>query len=184
MGLGSQGVSEYIINHNTIELNSYFEADTVIEEVVENTEIFIKIVNIETKNISPAKFSWEYIDKSSWDIWKSYLKMVKVSKRVVIKPPWESYKAVNDEHVIEINPSLAFGTGHHETTTICIKYLDEITRTYKINTVLDIGSGSGILGICSVKLGVKYAVCIDNDFIAVKETVLNSRRNGVEANIY
>lgn len=184
MGIGAESVSEDITNIQKAELSSYFPVDTEIENKILIIENFISDIYSEYKADGfNLKFSWDYVDSSSWEHWKSYLKTVKASKRVVIKPPWEIYNQDQDKYVVEINPSVAFGTGHHETTTICIKFLDEIIAEHKNIKVLDVGCGSGILGITSVILGAKSATCIDNDFKATRETKLNSKRNNVEVKV-
>ncbi len=81
--------------------------------------------------------------------------------------------------VIEINPSLAFGTGHHETTRLCIEAIEDIVSSINVNNILDVGCGSGILSICAVMFGVKEVVGFDTDPIAIAESRKNAKKNGV-----
>ncbi len=110
--------------------------------------------------------------------WKQYYKPFKVSERIVIKPSWEDYSKKGDEIVLEMDPGMAFGTGIHETTALCIDALD---RYLKPGTrVVDIGCGTGVLAISSVLLGAAGATAIDLDSNAVRITADNARRNRVE----
>ena len=112
-------------------------------------------------------------------MWKTKLKKVRVSDRIVIRPPWEKYRPTGSEIVIEINPALAFGTGHHESTRLCIGLIERLLENPDSKRVLDVGCGSGILSIVAAKLGVKRVVAFDIDKIAVKETKKNLRRNSI-----
>ncbi len=183
MGIGAESVSENIAVDEGVELHAYFPFDTDKKKIIKILRSFISNTFDSIQGDLKIECNWEPVKKESWEKWKSYLKTVRASKRVIIRPPWDYYKALEDEHVIEINPSLAFGTGHHETTTICIQFIDEIIAKNKIDSVLDVGCGSGVLAISALKLGAKSAVCIDNDFKATRETVSNSTRNNVEIQI-
>jgi ribosomal protein L11 methyltransferase len=121
----------------------------------------------------------QYIDRSGWELWKSVLKKIRVGKTVIIRPPWEEHVPEGNEVVIEINPSLAFGTGHHETTRLCIEAIEEISRTRDVKSMLDVGCGSGILSISALKLGVRGITGFDTDPIAIKESRKNAEKNGV-----
>ena len=121
----------------------------------------------------------EHIDQTSWQAWKSVLKKLRIGKRIIIRPPWEDHVALGDDIVIEINPSLAFGTGHHETTRLCIETIEKIVSTRDIKNILDVGCGSGILSITASKLGVQDVTGFDTDPIAISESRKNSKKNGV-----
>lgn len=101
----------------------------------------------------------------------------KAAGRIVIKPSWEEYKPEGDELVLEIDPGMAFGSGAHETTKMCLeliqKYMPGNARA------LDVGCGSGILGIACSKLGAEKVVSLDFDGVCVKVTEENARNNGV-----
>lgn len=84
---------------------------------------------------------------------KKYYKPIKIGESIVIKPTWEEYEKAEDEIIIELDPGMAFGTGTHETTILCIKALEKYVR--EDNLVYDIGTGSGILSIAAAKLGAK-----------------------------
>ena len=110
--------------------------------------------------------------------WREYYKPIEVSEKTVIVPPWEvANERWADKTVIVINPGKAFGTGLHESTQLCLKLLEETDLRDK--TVLDIGSGSGILSIFAAKRGAKEVLAIDIDPLAVEETLENAKTNKV-----
>jgi len=123
-------------------------------------------------------------DKDWINNWKEFFKQFKVADDIVIKPTWEE---LNDEHkdcniVVEIDPGIAFGTGIHETTKLCIqglrKYINKDTK------LLDVGCGSGILSIIGLKLGVRFAYGTDIDISAIKATKENMQVNGLSSDRY
>ena len=103
-------------------------------------------------NIGDGIVELEEVNQQDWEnAWKQYYKPVKVSDKIVIKPTWEEYNAKLNELVIELDPGMAFGTGTHETTNMCIQALERHIDSN--SSVLDIGCGSGILSIAAAKLG-------------------------------
>ncbi len=124
----------------------------------------------------------EHADDSEWkDRWKEFFKTSKITDRIVIKPGWEEYDPGPDELVIDIDPGTAFGTGTHETTSGCIELLERYMK--KGDSVLDVGSGSGILSIASVLLGAGRVTAVDIDPEAVRVTAENAERNGMADSI-
>ena len=120
----------------------------------------------------------EVFEEDWSEAWKQYYKPEKIGKSIVIKPSWEQYQKSQEEHVIELDPGMAFGTGTHETTQLCIKLLEDYVK--KDSIVLDIGSGTGILGIVAAKLGSKKVIGVDIDPVAIKVSKENILINGVE----
>jgi ribosomal protein L11 methyltransferase len=117
------------------------------------------------------------VDDSDWkDNWKEYFKPAKITDRIVIKPTWEYYKKTGDELVIEIDPGMAFGTGTHPTTSLCVKLLERFIEPDK-DTVLDVGCGSGILSIAAALLGAKNVLAVDIDPVAVSVSLENVELN-------
>lgn len=113
--------------------------------------------------------------------WKKYFKPLKVGKKILICPTWENMKScenIENRKILKLDPGLAFGTGSHETTRLCLEMLEkEINKNVK---VLDLGCGSGILSISSLILGAKSATGVDIDELAVKTAIENAKLNGVE----
>jgi len=123
------------------------------------------------------------VNEEDWaNAWKKYFKPFKVGKKIVIKPTWEDYKIVENDIIIEIDPGMAFGTGSHETTSMCLELLEKHIKTR--DTVIDIGCGSGILGIAAAKLGADVVTCIDFDEnackVAADNVVLNKMENKIK----
>lgn len=119
------------------------------------------------------------VDDRDWkDKWKEFFKPMKVTEKLVIKPTWESYEKVGDEKVIEIDPGMAFGTGTHETTSLCLELIE--TYLKKNQRVLDIGCGSGILSIAAALLGSGPVLGVEIDPDAVRTARENVQANGVK----
>ena len=111
-----------------------------------------------------------------WTVeWKKFFKPLEVGKKFVIVPSWEEYKADFDKIILEIDPGMAFGTGSHETTAICLKLLEGIDL--KDKEIADVGTGSGILAIACAKLGAKHVLGLDIDPLSIK-----TARENVEVN--
>lgn len=109
--------------------------------------------------------------------WKKYFNPTPVGKRILIRPSWRDDYDPQGRVVLNIDPGLAFGTGNHETTRLCLETIEKYIT--KGDTVLDVGCGSGILAIASLLLGAKSAVGIDIDETAVKTAIENAEINGV-----
>ena len=126
----------------------------------------------------------EYHDDVEWkDKWKENFKPAKITERIVVKPTWEEYNAKADELVLEIDPGMAFGTGTHETTSLCMKLIEKYCCNYENTRVLDVGCGSGILSIAAALLGCRYVLGteIDDDAVSIAEE--NVKLNGVDGNV-
>lgn len=120
----------------------------------------------------------EELDQQDWEnAWKQYYKPIKVSDKIVIKPTWEDYNAKLNELIIELDPGMAFGTGTHETTNMCIQALERHIKSD--DEVLDIGCGSGILSIAAAKLGAHSVVGVDLDPMAVRVAKENTEQNNM-----
>ena len=118
------------------------------------------------------------VDDADWnENWKKYFKAFEIGEHLAVCPSWESYDNKDLRTVISIDPGAAFGTGTHATTSLCLELLENIITPD--STVLDIGTGSGILGIASILLGAKTAVGVDIDPQSVKTAISNSEINGV-----
>lgn len=116
------------------------------------------------------------VEGDDWiEIWKKHFRPIKYGK-IVICPKWIDYNKAEGEEIIYIDSNMAFGTGEHETTSMCITLLEEFVTAG--TTVLDIGTGSGVLGISAIKLGAKKAVMTDIDQVAVLSAKHNAEING------
>jgi ribosomal protein L11 methyltransferase len=108
--------------------------------------------------------------------WKEYFKPLRISQRIVVRPPWETHQGKKDEIAITINPKMAFGTGHHESTQLMIEGVEQWVKEGM--DVLDVGTGSGILAIIAEKLGATSVMAFDNDPVALKNAFENAQLNG------
>ena len=122
------------------------------------------------------------VDDGDWkDKWKEFFKPTKVTDRIVVKPTWEEYTPKEDELVIEIDPGMAFGTGTHETTSLCMKLMEKYLGEHpEEKRILDVGCGSGILSICGALLGSREILGIEIDEDAVRVAHENVEENHVE----
>ena len=117
------------------------------------------------------------VQQEDWqNAWKKYYHAMDIGKRLAIVPGWEEYET--DRTVITMDPGMAFGTGTHETTSLCLEVLDERVRGGE--RVLDIGTGSGILAIAALRLGAACAEGVDIDPMCVRTAGENALRNGVQ----
>lgn len=120
----------------------------------------------------------ELVDDADWnENWKKYFKAFEIGKKLAICPSWESYDNADNRTVISLDPGAAFGTGSHATTSLCLEILEN--RVTNDTTVLDIGTGSGILAIAADLLGAKSAIGVDIDAQSVKTAIANAEINGV-----
>lgn len=110
--------------------------------------------------------------------WKKYFKPMPVGKRLLIRPIWENEYEAGDRAVLHLEPGLAFGSGTHDTTRLCLESIENYAEKGK--TMLDIGCGSGILSVSGMLLGVDSAVGVDIDALAVKTAIENGKTNGFE----
>lgn len=130
-------------------------------------------------NNAITEIYYNEVDDCSWkDNWKNYFYPEKISSRIVVKPTWREYEKSENEIVIEIDPGMAFGTGAHPTTSLCVSMLESYVKPK--DWVLDVGTGSGILMIAAKKLGAGYVEGIDIDQDAVEVAIKNMELNGIK----
>ena len=142
--------------------------------------IWRRVENLEKFGLDRGKgiVTTREVNDEDWaNAWKKYYKPAKVGDKVVIKPTWEEYVAKADEVIVELDPGMAFGTGTHETTIMCVKLLEKYVKND--STVFDVGCGSGILGITAVKLNAKRVVCVDIDELSCRVSRENAEMNKV-----
>ena len=124
----------------------------------------------------PYTLNTEGVEQQDWETaWKQYYHAMDIGKRLAIVPSWEEYET--GRTVLRMDPGMAFGTGTHETTALCLTVLDELVKGGE--RVLDIGTGSGILAIAALKLGAASAEGVDIDPMCVRTAGENAARNGV-----
>ncbi len=120
------------------------------------------------------------VHESDWaDAWKAYFPVMRVGRRIVIRPTWRRHRRAGSDVVLALDPGMAFGTGLHPTTRLCLAAVEGLADRGVLDgaRVLDVGCGSGILAIAAVKLGAASAFGVDTDPIAIEATTANARRN-------
>ncbi len=120
-----------------------------------------------------------YVDEEDWaNAWKEHYHVLHVGQRVVIKPSWREYTPQPGEVVLELDPGMAFGTGLHPTTHMCLEQLEQLVQPGM--RVLDVGTGSGILALAAAKLGAASVLALDVSTVAVEAAQANTRANHLE----
>jgi len=120
------------------------------------------------------------VDEADWaDAWKAHFPVMRIGRRLVIKPTWRRHHAEPDDVVLALDPGMAFGTGLHPTTRLCLVALERLADEGRLANarILDVGCGSGILAIAALRLGGAEALGVDTDPIAIEATTENARRN-------
>jgi ribosomal protein L11 methyltransferase len=122
------------------------------------------------------------LQEEDWaDAWKSHFPVLRVGRRVVIRPTWREHRAAPPEVVISLDPGMAFGTGLHPTTRLCLAAIEDWADEGLMAgaRLLDVGCGSGILAIAAGLFGAARIVAVDTDPLAVEATIANTDRNGL-----
>ncbi|MMZ44103.1 Ribosomal protein L11 methyltransferase [compost metagenome] len=164
-------------------IKGYFAEEVDMDSI--RSQIEPRVEELRTFDIDPGEVQYELktVDEDDWaNAWKQYFKPLRVSDRLTIKPTWEDYEpASEEEKIIELDPGMAFGTGTHPTTSLCLRTLESVIKGGE--EVIDVGTGSGILAIGAVKLGAKHVLALDLDPVAVSSARENTRLNGLEEHI-
>lgn len=164
---------------NAAVVKGYFAQEDNIEEIVKYIEGKLQELREMGIDLGEGKVQEQEIYEQDWaNNWKKYYKPTKISEKVVVKPTWEEYEKKDGELIIELDPGMAFGTGTHETTRMCIKALEENLTAE--STIFDIGTGSGILAIGAKILGAKDVIAVDLDPVAVDAAKSNVAINNIE----
>jgi ribosomal protein L11 methyltransferase len=125
------------------------------------------------------RISYRQVDEQDWaESWKAFFWPQKIGERIVVKPSWCDYEAQPGDLVIELDPGMAFGTGTHPTTALCVQLIERYLKSG--DSFLDIGTGSGILMVAAAKLGAGRVCGGDRDGTAVRVAAENLRRNGID----
>lgn len=167
-------IDESLLAHDErVYVSGFFDEGKDVKSILSELEDLKK--NCEF-NVGSLEVSTAVLHSEDWEnVWKQYYKPIEIGK-VVIVPKW--IKREKDEHIeVLIDPGMAFGTGNHETTAMCIKLLNGIDLNGK--TVCDLGCGSGILGITAVKMGASSCIMTDIDRQAVEAARSNAQLNDV-----
>lgn len=164
-----------------VPLAAYFPVDDRLEAKLER--IKERVQSLDDLGISPgsAEITIKFVEDQDWGTaWKSFFKPLVVG-RIVVKPTWEDFDATSDQMIVELDPGMAFGTGNHPTTQMCLLAIQNHLKQGDV--MLDVGCGSGILAIAGALLGASEVVGVEVDPVAVKAAKENVVVNGVEASV-
>lgn len=163
-------------------IKGYFGEDTDTDALI--AAISPRVEELREFDIDPGDvhYSVLVVDDEDWATsWKQYFKPLRISDTLTIKPTWEQYEAGPNERIIELDPGMAFGTGTHPTTALCLQTLESVIRGGE--EIIDVGTGSGILAIGACRLGAKSVLALDLDPIAVTSATENVKLNDLSQQI-
>lgn len=151
-----------------------------IEDIVERVSSFGSEM-AQLFNVPAPSVAWAMIDEEDWGKnWKQHFKPFLIVPGLVISPTWEEYHPAPGEAVITMDPGMAFGTGHHATTSLCLECIRDSVTDSKGLQLLDVGTGTGILGMAALLFGAARVLGIDNDSEAVSAAKENVRKNELQ----
>jgi ribosomal protein L11 methyltransferase len=183
MEQGGTGIEEIAESPRRTKLKTYFPETGREGHVLRILHRYLKSL----ERLHPGRFSFQEeistTPEKDWgESWKQFFKPVQVTPRIVVKPPWSRVRLGKGQIPVEINPGVAFGTGTHATTKLCIQALENALRKGGLS-VLDVGTGSGILSIVAAKLGAREVWGVDPDKASVENAKENVARNGVSTSV-
>jgi len=165
-------------------IKAFFPVDVRSDKRLAAIRHYLKSLEEIFPDSKPPAMATETITDPDWgEQWKKYFKPIRVCKNIVVKPTWERYTPASRDIVVEIDPGMAFGTGQHASTRLCMDAIEDIILKDRSVTdwkVLDVGCGTGILGITAAKMGAQDVICVDNDPKATQIAAENVRINAVE----
>ena len=178
--MGAIGIEEVGEDFERERLKAYFPGETEKKEMFEVVSRYLKSLERVAGKSLHHQIEITRIEEQNWgDNWKKYFKPVAVGRRFMVKPPWSKARVKGGRIPIEIPPGMAFGTGTHASTQLCIQALEETLKRKNLR-VLDVGTGSGILAIAAAKLGAREVLGFDIDEDAVMIARENAERNDVK----
>ncbi len=175
--VGAQDVTtEVFKDEEGIRVKGYFKLEELTSERIDKIRYKIEELKDFNLDIGDINLRVNKLKEEDWtNKWKKYIKPIKITDRIIIKPTWEEYKVKDNEIIIEIDPGQAFGTGDHGTTHGCLEMLEEYIEPG--NSILDIGTGTGVLSIAASKLGGENILGVDLDPVAIRVAQENAKLN-------
>ncbi len=167
---------------NKIIYKVYFQEDEYFKDNLNKLKTSLENLVLEGYSIDLEHISCVLLNDEDWaESWKKFFEPLKIGTNTVIKPPWKEYIPREGERVIVINPAMAFGTGSHETTRMAAYYIQKYAPS--MNSLLDLGCGTGILAIIASLCGVSNVYAIDNDELAGSALKENLALNNLDGRI-
>lgn len=160
-----------------VRVKAYFALNDTFDQLLEQIRLSVSALSSFGLDIGANIVTASEVDEEDWaTAWKQYYHPIKVSDTFTIVPTWEEYTPeVETERIIELDPGMAFGTGTHPTTIMCIRALEKTVQPEDL--VIDVGTGSGILSIAAAKLGAAAVQAYDLDEVAVESAQMNVELN-------
>lgn len=169
-------------NTEVVTVSAYYADDEKLEKRLAEIDEQLALIEERIGKYRFGNTRFRKVSEQDWaNEWKQYFHVTHVGKGLVIKPSWEEYAPKEGEHVIEIDPGMAFGTGTHHTTNMMMERLEKVITPD--STVFDVGTGSGILAIAAAMLGAKSVKAVDIDGVAVRVAKENVADNGLSEQI-
>lgn len=164
-------------------MKAYLPINSFLGETVEGIKEAINNLLIYDIDLGLNQITISEVNEEEWaTAWKKYYHPVKISEKFTIVPTWEEYEPVStDELIIELDPGMAFGTGTHPTTVLCIQALERTVQ--QRDTIIDVGTGSGVLSVAAAMLGAEQVTALDLDPVAVESARLNVKLNKVHEKV-
>src|SRR5690606_25826245 len=164
-------------------VKAYLPVNSFLGETIEEIKEAINNLLLFDIDLGHNRISINEVHEEEWaTAWKKYYHPVKISERFTIVPTWEEYEPVHsDELIIELDPGMAFGTGTHPTTVMSIQALEKTVKTG--DTVVDVGTGSGVLSIAAALLDAKNIIALDLDEVAVESAKENIQLNHLQGKV-
>ena len=162
-----------------ITVVGYLRIDETLNDAKAQIEVAVKLIG-QLYPLAPIRE--KVMVSRDWElVARSYFQTLRITDRLVVTPSWRSYVPSDSEIVLHLDPGMAFGTGYHPTTRMCLQQVDEVIN--KGDVVVDVGIGSGILSIAALKLGATRSVGFDIDADAITVATENARSNGVDSGL-
>lgn len=160
-------------------VKAWFERGEKERETLEAVRAHLEQLRAQGGEVGTLALELTGVKDEDWsENWKKYYKPFRIGAHLVVRPTWEAYEAAPGDLVIELDPGMAFGTGTHETTSMCMQFLEK--HLQEGMRVMDVGTGSGILAIAAARLGAREVLAIDIDPAAVKVARENIALNHVQ----
>ncbi len=176
--LSDVGAEGFIEEEN--ELKCYFSERKWNPDYQKDVSRFLGHLKGEGK-IGSFSIGVSEIMNQDWNMkWEESIVPIEVTSNIAIKPSWKEYSG-NAKIVIEIDPKMSFGTGHHETTRMMVRLLERFIKGGE--KVLDVGTGTGVLAIAAIKLGASKCIAVDRDEWSIDNSLENIKKNGVMENV-
>ncbi len=186
--LAPQSPEDFPESQASETIKAYFPHDARSEKRIGAIQKYLESLSEIFSDLPAPTLKTEIISDPDWaEQWKKYFKPIRVSNNIIVKPTWERYAPSSRDIVIEIDPGMAFGTGQHASTRMCIEALEDVImqdRSVQDWKVLDVGCGTGILGITAAKLGAQDVICLDIDKKATEIARENAAINHVDDRLH